>query len=74
MSWKPALLAFVTTALLGLLLSGFLRTSPGHEAAGQPPTRIEQPADSRNVTPSTPPRAFDTPAPTLRELKARRIA
>jgi hypothetical protein len=73
MSWKPAFLAFVTTVLLGLLLSGFVRTSPGaREAGGQPPARVEQPASSRDVAPAPSPR-FYVPAQPARELKTRRI-
>ncbi len=76
MTWKPVLLAFVTTVLLGLLLSGFLRTAPRlREAGAGAPAQIEQPVDSLNGGSGTPPtRGFYTPAAPAHETKARRAA
>jgi hypothetical protein len=76
MRWRPMLLAFASAALLGLLLSGFLRPQPiAGDADRQPPARVEQPADPEDGNPpaSEPGRTKQDPARPGRDLKARRI-
>lgn len=77
MRWRPMLLAFASAALLGLLLSGFLRPQPiAGDADRQPPARVEQPADveDRDAPASGRLRNRQEPAPPHRDVKAPRIA